>query len=1254
MTYNNIKFLFKDGHRIILLLVLCLFGLCLVASSVVPRTKGKRAADDERVYLVHADELKYDAYGLNPHAQIAKGKVHFRHKGANLWCDSAYFFQEDNAMQAFGHVRFRQGDTLSLTCDYAEYDGMEQMMMARRNVVMKHRGRTLYTDGWGDSMEGVTDAVIATSEVLGDVSDEDLSTVTEAAMGLEEVFGSDISESVRAVDVLMGRFGVSAQEATDLLVAGAQRGLDYTDELGDNIAEYSGRWGDAGVSASQYFSLLQAGVDAGAYSLDRVGDYLNEFLTSLSDGRMASSIGSLSAGTQAVWESYQAGGASALDMLNAVVGDLEDCESATERATVASELWGTLGEDNAMSVILALGDVEDSYGNVEGASEDLASTMEDTFDKRMASSVRSLQEAFEPLALAGMDALTGLLEFVEPAIEAFASLDAGTQATILSMAAVVPAASKVVGALKSIGSAKSALTSVADAAKGLSASIGGVSSRIAGLGIVGAGVAVAVAAISKYNEEVEASEQHMRDMEAASEGLGGALASIGGSGLDGVSYAASSASSSLGSAASNALEFSESMRSSLESARQTSSDVVAGYQEMARTIAEVYASNSQVQGFVDTIGELRDRAGLTEEEQARLNEAVRAFNDATGESVTVLDEQNGRLSETQESLQGLADAYARQAEVRAYEGILDELYENKIEQSALLEQAMDDMEVAAGKLGEAKAELYSLEEQRDADPSGALFSGLAGDIAEAKAEVEVLQGSFDDASESVRSYKSDLSGTQKSIDETTQAMAQVASGAEEAGESIGKAGESAEDAANSIDELNAALEPALKGMRGSAPAVEDWAEALDGIAESADPAADALGEVEMALAEFDKNGGDIHDLTRELNSALKETGEVTEDLTEEQALYMYQTGMTADQIYEYAKAQSDAADAAEEQAEAVEEERERIEELLGSYSDFASAHAGFTDVLDASGTDLQSFALGLDAVGISFEEFESTFESLASAVNPLERLSGETEMYTWKMRDNLVANTEAVRSYSANVAEMYSRVTNEQEMAFADYVAGLGIEYADFLNYLMWDADVSFPELAQAYADGVAAAMEGSMDIVDEQARAMARITGQSFEECKALIEAGAADSTSGVGDAMAEGADGSGAAEQASGEFAEGLLAGSGEAKTTADLLGEAAMDALMDLPSEMRARGEAAGGYLAIGLAQGSANIGPGVRSIVATIAAELVALPENLGTVGRVSGASLASGTPRARRRSCRSPRTWGPSAQPADSVSPRGSH
>lgn len=108
--------------------------------------KKPRKKTDERVYLVHADELRYDQYSAVPDAQILKGKVHFTHSGSQLWCDSAYFFQATNSVEAFGHVRFKQGDTLSLTCEYADYDGADQMMHARRNVVLKHRRQTLYTD----------------------------------------------------------------------------------------------------------------------------------------------------------------------------------------------------------------------------------------------------------------------------------------------------------------------------------------------------------------------------------------------------------------------------------------------------------------------------------------------------------------------------------------------------------------------------------------------------------------------------------------------------------------------------------------------------------------------------------------------------------------------------------------------------------------------------------------------------------------------------------------------------------------------------------------------------------------------------------------------------------------------------------------------------------------------------------------------------------------------------------------------------
>ena len=132
---NPIKF---NWHRTVLLTVLCLFVFSLFSALAAPYKQKKRKKTDERVYLVHADELSYDVYSAVPDAQILRGKVHFTHAGSQLTCDSAYFYQESNSVEAFGHVHFRQGDTLSLTCDYADYNGADQMMHARQSIARRH------------------------------------------------------------------------------------------------------------------------------------------------------------------------------------------------------------------------------------------------------------------------------------------------------------------------------------------------------------------------------------------------------------------------------------------------------------------------------------------------------------------------------------------------------------------------------------------------------------------------------------------------------------------------------------------------------------------------------------------------------------------------------------------------------------------------------------------------------------------------------------------------------------------------------------------------------------------------------------------------------------------------------------------------------------------------------------------------------------------------------------------------------------
>ena len=74
-----------------------------------------------------------------------------------------------------------------------------------------------------------------------------------------------MNETLRGVNSLMQQYGLTAQQAMDYIVVGTQNGLDKTNELGDNLSEYAGKFAQAGYSASEYFQLLDNGLKNGAY-----------------------------------------------------------------------------------------------------------------------------------------------------------------------------------------------------------------------------------------------------------------------------------------------------------------------------------------------------------------------------------------------------------------------------------------------------------------------------------------------------------------------------------------------------------------------------------------------------------------------------------------------------------------------------------------------------------------------------------------------------------------------------------------------------------------------------------------------------------------------------------------------------------------------------------------------------------------------------------------------------------------------------
>ena len=131
-------------HGTLLTLVLCLLALCMV-QNVSAQRRNTRPTDN-RIYLDHADSLYYDRARLGD-KQVVRGNVKFRHKGATLLCDSAYFKQQENKFEAYGHVRMLQGDTLEIRCDTAIYEGNAEMVHAKNNVVVIHRKTSeLHTD----------------------------------------------------------------------------------------------------------------------------------------------------------------------------------------------------------------------------------------------------------------------------------------------------------------------------------------------------------------------------------------------------------------------------------------------------------------------------------------------------------------------------------------------------------------------------------------------------------------------------------------------------------------------------------------------------------------------------------------------------------------------------------------------------------------------------------------------------------------------------------------------------------------------------------------------------------------------------------------------------------------------------------------------------------------------------------------------------------------------------------------------------
>ncbi len=278
----------------------------------------------------------------------------------------------------------------------------------------------------------------------------------------------------------MTHFGISSEEAFDLFAKGSQVGLDYTSELGDNIAEYGGNFEQAGYSAEEYFQLLANGTKNGAYNLDKVNDSINEVKNRLGDGTIKENLSMFSKDTQTAFKNWEKGKGTMKDVINSIVGDISKCKNEQKQLTMAQTAFGTMGEDANLKVVTSLTTVGDEFNNVKGAMEGVKEVKYDNLGSMLESLKRQLGDVALEAGNELMPAIESIIGGIQNLVTWFKNLDPNTKAmigNIVKIAAVVGPAlilfSKLVGTVKDVADAFKIVGSKISKAKGLITGFGG-------------------------------------------------------------------------------------------------------------------------------------------------------------------------------------------------------------------------------------------------------------------------------------------------------------------------------------------------------------------------------------------------------------------------------------------------------------------------------------------------------------------------------------------------------------------------------------------------------------------------------------------------------------------------------------------------------------------------------------------------------------------------------------------------------------
>lgn len=546
---------------------------------------------------------------------------------------------------------------------------------AGKSVEETEKYKKVLTDindaNFGEGYEDIANSMAIVEQQMRGLDDAaDLENITKKAYYLKDAFDAEINESVRAAKMLMEQWGMSADEAFELINQGYQKGLDKNGDLLDSINEYSVHFRQIGLSATDMFNTFSLGAESGAFSIDKVGDAIKEMGIRLKDGTATDTLKSMKLNANELEKAFAEGGEKGSWAFGEIVKGLQNIKDPLKQNQAGVTIFGTMWEDLGKDAVFSM----TSYGE---AFDETANTMSSSMDKMYnntkssaESSIKRIKTISANLGTKLLPVVNKVLDKVEVFINKLDNLSDSEKDNIINIGLLVAGVGPLI---KIVGTAGTVI------------------------GTTSKGIGIFSQALSVANNKSTSTSKSVNSLAGFFKGI------VSPAGL---------ATIAIGALAAAAVYYNEKTFQSSKAAKEYADSVAQEKKAIEDTFKSIEGNASVELNHLDRISKMKDElANLVDENgkvkdgyETRVKFILGELNEALGTEYKM----NGNIIESYKELQNNVDKLVAKQKAKIYLQINEEKYQEvvKKQNEALVEQntAYHKLEDAAKKYG------YNVEE----------------------------------------------------------------------------------------------------------------------------------------------------------------------------------------------------------------------------------------------------------------------------------------------------------------------------------------------------------------------------------------------------------------------------------------------------------------------------------------------------------------------------------------------------------------